>query len=63
MDTTSATPDDQSPSDSKPKKLDFTLREITEDELDKVCWVVSKAFLDDRVGNFMWNFEKVSDYI
>ncbi|KAF5366730.1 hypothetical protein D9758_006436 [Tetrapyrgos nigripes] len=36
----------------------FTIREIIEDELEKVSWIASKAFLDDRVGNFIWGFEK-----
>ncbi|KAK7440791.1 hypothetical protein VKT23_016868 [Stygiomarasmius scandens] len=40
---------------SKPKQT-FNVREITEDELEKVCWVVSKAFLDDRVASFCGGF-------
>jgi len=43
---------------SKPKPT-FNVREITEDELEKVCWVVSKAFLDDRVTSFCGGFTEV----
>jgi hypothetical protein len=55
--TTSEQP---SPSASKPNKLEFTLREMTADELEEVCWIASKAFLDDRMSNFIWNYEKVN---
>jgi len=40
-------------------KPNFTLREITEEELDKVCWIVSKEFLDDPIASFCFEFEEV----
>ncbi|KAK7449188.1 hypothetical protein VKT23_013334 [Stygiomarasmius scandens] len=39
-------------------KPNFTLREITEEELDKVCWIVSKEFLDDPIASFCFEFEE-----